>query len=93
MGDSGRRATQGGALRRFIIGVLIASLAAVPLGALLHSFIKGVLFNVWIVCTMLIVGGGPCSWIDRLRLKLVYHDATQFPLMTLLIIGSASASR
>ena len=73
--------------RRFIVGVLIAFLPAAVIGALLHSFIKGVLFNVWIVCVSLIIGGGVLLWIDRLRLKPVYHDATQFPLMTYLIIG------
>jgi undecaprenyl-diphosphatase len=73
--------------RRFILGVLIAFLPAAIIGALLHSFIKGVLFNVWIVCIMLIIGGGVLLWIDRLRLKPVHHDATQFPLMTYLIIG------
>src|ERR1700754_1401296 len=36
--------------RRFIIGVLIAFLPAAIIGALLHGFIKGVLFNAWIVC-------------------------------------------
>jgi len=73
--------------RRFILGVLIAFLPAAIIGAALHSFIKGVLFNVWIVCMMLIIGGGVLLWIDRLRLKPVYHDATEFPLMTYLIIG------
>ena len=73
--------------RRFIFGVLIAFLPAAIIGAALHSFIKGVLFNVWIVCIMLIIGGGVLLWIDRLRLKPVYHDATEFPLMTYLMIG------
>jgi undecaprenyl-diphosphatase len=73
--------------RRFILGVLIAFLPAAIIGALAHSFIKGVLFNVWIVCTMLIVGGAILLWVDRLQLKPVYHDATAFPLMTYLIIG------
>ena len=73
--------------RRFVLGVLIAFLPAAIIGALAHSFIKGVLFNVWIVCTMLIVGGGVLLWVDRLRLRPVHHDATQFPLMTYLIIG------
>src|SRR6201999_3654861 len=73
--------------RRFILGVLIAFLPAAIIGALAHSFIKGVLFNVWIVCTMLIVGGAILLWVDRLQLKPVHHDATQFPLMTYLIIG------
>src|SRR5580658_6238042 len=42
--------------RRFVIGVLVAFLPAAVIGALLHGFIKGVLFNVWIVCVSLIVG-------------------------------------
>jgi undecaprenyl-diphosphatase len=73
--------------RRFIIGVLIAFLPAAVIGALLHSFIKGVLFNVWIVCTMLIIGGGVLLWVDRLRLRPVHHDATDFPLRTYALIG------
>ena len=70
--------------RRFILGVLIAFLPAAIIGALAHSFIKGVLFNLWIVCVMLIVGGAILLWVDRLQLKPVYHDATAFPLMTYL---------
>ena len=73
--------------RNFVIGVLVAFLPAAILGALLHGFIKGVLFNVWIVCISLIVGGAVLVWIDRLTLKARYHDATSFPLMTYLLIG------
>ena len=73
--------------RNFVIGVLVAFLPAAILGALLHGFIKGVLFNVWIVCISLIVGGAVLLWIDRVPLKARYHDATAFPLMTYLIIG------
>jgi undecaprenyl-diphosphatase len=73
--------------RRFIIGVLIAFLPAAIIGALAHSFIKGVLFNVWIVCTMLIIGGGVLLWVDRLKFTPRYHDATEFPLKTCLLIG------
>lgn len=75
--------------RRFIIGVLIAFLPAAIVGALLHSFIKGVLFNAWIVCIMLIVGGAVLLWVDRLKFTPVYHDATGFPLRTYLLIGLA----
>jgi undecaprenyl-diphosphatase len=75
--------------RRFILGVLIAFLPAALIGAVLHGFIKGVLFNVWIVCTMLIVGGGVLLWVDRLKFTPRYHDATQFPLMTYVYIGLA----
>ena len=75
--------------RRFIIGVLIAFLPAAIIGAALHGFIKGVLFNVWIVCTMLIVGGAVLLWVDRLKFTPRHHDATQFPLLTYLYIGLA----
>jgi undecaprenyl-diphosphatase len=73
--------------RRFVIGVLVAFLPAAVIGAALHGFIKGVLFNVWIVCISLIVGGAVLLWIDRLKFTPRYHDATRFPLLTYLIIG------
>ena len=73
--------------RRFIIGVLIAFLPAAIIGAALHGFIKGVLFNPWIVCFSLIVGGGVLLWVDKLQLRAVHHDATAFPLLTYLWIG------
>src|ERR1700684_4679540 len=63
--------------QRFIIGVLIAFFPAMVLGALLYGFIKGVLFNVWIVCIMLVIGGFVLLWIDRLGLKPPQQRATQ----------------
>jgi undecaprenyl-diphosphatase len=73
--------------RRFVIGVLIAFFPAMVLGALLYGFIKGVLFNVWIVCIMLLIGGFVLLWIDRLDLKPRYHDATKFSLPIYFGIG------
>jgi undecaprenyl-diphosphatase len=73
--------------RRFIIGVLIAFLPAAVIGALLHNFIKTVLFNPWIVCFMLIAGGAVLLWIDRIDFKPRYLDATTFTLPMYLIIG------
>jgi undecaprenyl-diphosphatase len=35
----------------------------------------------------LIVGGAVLLWVDRLTLRPIYHDATELPLMTYLIIG------
>jgi undecaprenyl-diphosphatase len=75
--------------RRFVIGVLIAFLPAAIIGALAHGFIKNVLFNVWIVCTTLIVGGAALLWVDRLQLKPRYTDATTFSLPMYLGIGLA----
>jgi undecaprenyl-diphosphatase len=75
------------AARRFIIGVLIAFLPAAVIGALAYGIIKSVLFNVWIVCSMFIVGGFILLWIDWLDLKPRYHDATKFSLPMYLGIG------
>jgi len=73
--------------QRFIIGVLVAFFPAMVLGALAYGFIKSVLFNVWIVCIMLLIGGFVLLWIDRLDLKPRYHDATKFTLPMYLGIG------
>jgi undecaprenyl-diphosphatase len=73
--------------RHFVIGVLVAFLPAAVIGAVLHGFIKGVLFNPWIVCVSLVAGGLVLIVVDRMRLSGRYHDATQFPLATYLKIG------
>jgi undecaprenyl-diphosphatase len=78
--------------RRFILGVLIAFLPAAVVGALAYKLIKEVLFNPWIVCISLIVGGAILFWVDRLDLKLRYRDVTTFSLPTYLIIGIAQCA-
>jgi undecaprenyl-diphosphatase len=75
------------AARRFVLGLLIAFLPAAIIGAAAHSIIKGVLFNVWIVCFTLIAGGAILLWVDQLDLKPRYHDAMQFSLPMYLGIG------
>jgi undecaprenyl-diphosphatase len=73
--------------QRFVIGVLLAFLPAAVIGALAHSFIKSVLFNVWIVCVMFIVGGFILLWIDRMKLQTRYTEATEFSLPMYFGIG------
>src|SRR5882757_2971006 len=75
--------------RRFVIGVLIAFLPAAIVGALAHDFIKSVLFNVWIVCFSLIVGGAIMLWVDRLDIKPRYDDVMNFSMPMYLGIGLA----
>jgi len=77
------------AARRFILGVLIAFLPAAVVGAIAHDFIKSVLFNVWIICFTLIVGGAVLLWIDQLDLKPRYVDAERFSLPMYFFIGVA----
>ena len=73
--------------QRFVIGVLLAFLPAAVVGALALGFIKSVLFNVWIVCTMFVIGGFILLWIDRMNLKPRYTEATEFSLPMYLKIG------
>jgi len=51
--------------RRFVIGVLVAFLPAVIIGLIVGKYIKEVLFNPWVVCFSLIVGGAILLWITN----------------------------
>ncbi len=73
-------------LWRLAIGMF---LPAAVVGALAHDFIKAVLFNVWIVCFTLIVGGAILLWVDQLDLKPRYDEATRFSLPMYFVIGVA----
>ncbi len=75
--------------RRFVIGVLVAFLPAAVIGAAAGGYIKAYLFNPWVVCFSLIVGGAILLWVDQLDLKPHEHDATTFPLPMYLAIGFA----
>src|ERR1700692_1023813 len=75
--------------RRFVIRVLVAFLPAVIIGLIAGKYIKEVLFNPWVVCFSLIVGGAILLWVDQLDHNPHEHDATRFPLLTYLWIGFA----
>jgi undecaprenyl-diphosphatase len=75
--------------RRFVIGVLVAFLPAVVIGLIAGKYIKEVLFNPWVVCFSLIVGGAILLWVDQLDHDPHEHDATKFPLPMYLAIGVA----
>src|SRR3954452_5647153 len=75
--------------RRFAIGVLVAFLPAVVIGLIAGKYIKELLFNPWVVCFSLIVGGAVLLWVDQLDHNPHEHDATKFPLLMYLWIGIA----
>src|SRR5471030_510281 len=75
--------------RRFVIGLLVAFLPAAVIGAAAGGYIKAFLFNPWVVCFSLIVGGAILLWVDQLELEPHEHDATTFPLPMYLTIGFA----
>jgi undecaprenyl-diphosphatase len=73
--------------RRFVFGVLLSFLPAAIVGAIAHDFIKSVLFNEWLICFMLIAGGGVLLWIDMLELKPRYTDVMTYTMPMYFIIG------
>ncbi|MDB5533817.1 MAG: uppP, partial [Hyphomicrobiales bacterium] len=73
--------------RSFVLGILIAFLPAAIIGALLHNFIKDVLFNPMIVCTTLIAGGLILLAVDDLPIKQKYTDVMDYPPLMCLKIG------
>jgi undecaprenyl-diphosphatase len=75
--------------RRFVIGLLVAFLPAAVIGAVTGSYIKAYLFNPWVVCFSLIVGGAILLWVDQLDLDPRQYDAMKFPLPMYLAIGFA----
>jgi undecaprenyl-diphosphatase len=71
-----------------MVAIIIAFLPAAVIGAILHDFIKAVLFETpKLICIMLILGGFVLLWIDRQKLEPKYHDAADLPLSTCLKIG------
>ena len=76
--------------QRFVAAVLIAFLPAAVIGAVLHKFIKEILFNSpATVCIALVIGGIILLFVDRMKLEPKYHDVMDLPIKTALFIGFA----
>jgi undecaprenyl-diphosphatase len=73
--------------QRFVGNVVIAFLPAAAAGALLHRFIKEVLFSPWVVAVTFIVGGFLILLIERMRPRPRVHDIETMSLGTALLIG------
>jgi undecaprenyl-diphosphatase len=71
----------------FVLKLLIAFLPAAVIGFFAHSFIKGVLFNPWVVSYMLIIGGVIILFIERLNIKPKYKSMEEITYKTALAIG------
>lgn len=67
-------------IRRFAFALALAFLPAAVLGALLHNFVKEVLFETpKLVCIMLILGGFVLLAIDKVQLTPRYQDVIDIP--------------
>ncbi len=72
---------------RFTIGILLAFLPAMVLGALFHEFIKEKLFNPFSVSIALIIGGFVILLVERFKPKARYHSIEEFSPALCLKIG------
>jgi undecaprenyl-diphosphatase len=84
-----RQALGGGKeARRFILGIILASLPAAIAGVVLHDFIKGVLYESPIVISIaLILGGLVLLFVDQMRLSPKYTEIERYPLPLAFAIG------
>jgi undecaprenyl-diphosphatase len=73
--------------RRFVVGVLVAFLPAVLVGATIGRHVEALLHYLWVPCVTLIVGGFVLLAVDRMKLRPRHSDAQRFPVWMALAIG------
>lgn len=72
----------------FILAILVAFLPAMVIGYFARDFIKGVLFNPFVVCISLISGGLVLLVVDETRFERKVEDVMDIPLPMALKIGA-----
>lgn len=77
--------------RFYVVNLLLAFLPAAVIGAALHSTITRLLFNPYVVCTALILGGIAIIAIERMRHTPSIHSVPQMGPLAALIIGFGQA--
>jgi undecaprenyl-diphosphatase len=79
------------AARRFALVVLLGFLPAMVLGALLHGFVKSVLFSHTVVAVALIVGGVVILVVEQMQKRVLYESVDAIPPLTGFMVGVAQA--
>jgi undecaprenyl-diphosphatase len=77
-----------GGERRYAIAVLLAFLPAAVLGAGLHKYITDVLFNPWVVCAALVLGGFGILLVEKIAPKPRVTNNEKLSWRTALGIGA-----
>jgi undecaprenyl-diphosphatase len=77
--------------RFYLINLAVAFLPAMVLGATLHGTITRLLFNPWVVCGALILGGIAIILIERLRPEPTIRSVPEIGPLAALLIGFAQA--
>jgi undecaprenyl-diphosphatase len=75
----------------FAQNILLAFLPAMAIGATLHGPITGLLFNPWVVCAALILGGVAIIWIERRITRPRIHRVEEIGPLTAVLIGLGQA--
>ncbi|MCU0945018.1 MAG: undecaprenyl-diphosphate phosphatase [Rubritepida sp.] len=75
----------------FAQNVLLAFLPAMVIGATLHGTITGLLFNPWVVCVALILGGVAIIVIERRITQPRIHSVEEIGPLAALLIGFGQA--
>lgn len=77
--------------QRFVLLLIMGFLPAGVLGALLHGFIKSVLFSPYVVSVTLFLGGIAILWIERLNPKARLQSVDEFTPLFALKVGCCQA--
>lgn len=80
-----------GLQRYYVLNLLLAFLPAAVIGATLHGTITGLLFNPWVVCAALILGGVAIIAIERARPEPTIRSVPEIGPLAALLIGFGQA--
>jgi undecaprenyl-diphosphatase len=77
--------------RYYVVNLMLAFLPAAVIGATLHKTITEVLFNPWVVCMALILGGVAIIAIERARPEPSIRSVPEIGPLAALLIGFGQA--
>mgnify|MGYP005847923527 CR=1 FL=1 len=80
-----------GLQRFYVVNLLLAFLPAAVIGATLHGTITGLLFNPWVVCVALILGGIAIIAIERARPEPGIRSVPEIGPLAAVLIGCGQA--
>jgi undecaprenyl-diphosphatase len=80
-----------GLQRFYVINLALAFLPAAIIGATLHATITGALFNPWVVCVALILGGIAIIAIERARPEPTIRSVPEIGPLAAVLIGCGQA--
>ncbi len=80
-----------GVERFYVVNLVLAFLPAAIIGVLLHKTITEVLFNPWVVCVALILGGVAIIVIERMRPAPTIHSVPEIGPLAAVLIGLGQA--